>query len=65
MSFFRHKRSIVRWEKDRYGGVNLYGALRRDGLLTEAMSRSRVFLGGLVSTRARLRFADSFQNALQ
>jgi len=34
------------------------------GLLIGAMSRSRVFLGGLVSTRARLRFPDCLQNAL-
>ena len=60
MSFLRHRRSIVRWgfppETDSY-----WLRLR---LLTVSMSRSRLFLGGSLSTGARFRFIGSGQNAV-
>jgi hypothetical protein len=53
MSFPRHRRSIVRWYED-FGP----GAKRVAAPLTVSMSRSRLFLGGLLSSSARLRFTS-------
>jgi hypothetical protein len=68
MSFLRHRRSIVRWVCFTEKGRN--AVLLRPLLLTVSMSRNRIFLppqrrrpvagdpglGGLLSSRARLRF---------
>ena len=53
MSFPRHERSIVRW-----GLVCARNGCRSAQTLTVSMSRSRLFLGGLLSSRARLRFTN-------
>jgi hypothetical protein len=58
MSFLRHQRSIVRWGH-LHRGRNV--SLLRPRLLTVSMSRSRLFLGGLHSCIARLRFAGCHQ----
>jgi hypothetical protein len=52
MSFPRHERSIVRWDNVCAEPVEF----RTD--LTVSMSRSRLFLGELLSSRARLRFTS-------
>jgi len=57
VSFPRHERSIVRWEvkpgRER-------SRLLRSRPLTVSMSRSWLFLGGLLSSRACLRFTSRF-----
>jgi hypothetical protein len=53
MSFLRHERSIVRCNSVQRGRNDV---LFRPPLLTVSMSRNRLFLGGLLSSRARLRF---------
>ena len=53
MSFPRHERSIVRW-----GLVCARNGCRSAQTLTVSMSRSRLFLSGLLSSRARLRFTS-------
>ncbi len=61
MSFLRHQRSIhPMWEEQ--AGSRLGAHSRRSSV---RMSRSRLFLGGVVSTSARLRFTSQPQNALQ
>ena len=57
MSFLRHQRSIVRWEHLHRGRSV---TLLRPRLLTVSMSRSRLFLSGLHSCIARLRFTSRF-----
>ncbi len=54
MSFLRHKRSIVRWILPRRPEAKWLSASPLP--LIGMMSRSRLFLGGLRSRRARLRF---------
>lgn len=62
MSFLRHQRSIVRWGY-LYRGRSV--SLLRPRLLTVSMSRSWLFLGGMLSSSARLRFTGCHQNAIQ
>jgi hypothetical protein len=62
MSFLRHQRSIVRWGHLHRGRSV---SLLRPRLLTVSMSRSRLFLDGLHSCIARLRFTSCHQNATQ
>lgn len=50
MSFLRHERSIVRCNSVQRGRNDV---LFRPPLLTVSMSRNRLFLGGLLSSRAR------------
>ncbi len=61
MSFLRHRRSIHPMGKEQTG--SRLGAHSR--LSSARMSRSRLFLGGSVSTGARLRFTGCGQNAVQ
>ena len=53
MSFLRHKQSIVQWGS-RLGGTGRCSAQT----LTVSMSCSWLFLGELLSSRARLRFTS-------
>lgn len=53
MSFSRHQRSIVRWASQPGGTVS--GSAQP---LTVSMSRSWLFLGGLLSSSARFRFTS-------
>ncbi len=55
MSFPRHRRSIIRWVFDRGPGGKRCPASPLP--LIGVMSRSRLFLGGSLSSVARLRFA--------
>ncbi len=62
MNFLRHRRSIIRWRCLHRGrSVSSF----RPRLLIVSMSRSRLFLGGLRSRRAHLRFTGCRQNAVQ
>ena len=63
MSFPRHRRSIVRW--GRPFGRERIGSWLRPRPLTVSMSRSPLFLAGLLSSSARFRFTGQPQNALQ
>jgi hypothetical protein len=63
MSFPRHRRSIIRWVLDRRPGEKQCPASPLP--LIGVMSRSRLFLGGSLSSVARLRFAGRAQPALQ
>jgi hypothetical protein len=54
MSFLRHLRSIVRWGL--YSGRKR--SVHRFRPLTVSMSRSQLFLGRLLSSRACLRFVS-------
>ena len=61
MSFLRHQRSFRPMGKEQTG--SRLGAHSR--LSSARMSRSRLFLGGSVSTGARFRFTGCGQNAVQ
>ena len=61
MSFLRHKRSIVRWVLAHRPEAKRCSASPLP--LIGMMSRSRLFLGGLRSRRARLRFNGRFHLA--
>ena len=61
MSFLRHQRSFRPMGKEQTG--SRLGAHSR--LSSARMSRSRLFLGGSVSTGARFRFIGCGQNAVQ
>jgi len=60
MSFPRHRRSIHPMWKQTGSRLDAHSRLS-----SARMSRNRLFLGGLVSTRARLRLAGCSQNAVQ
>jgi hypothetical protein len=61
MSFLRHKRSIVRWVLAQRPEAKRCSTSPLP--LIGMMSRSRLFLGGLRSRRARLRFNGRFHLA--
>ena len=58
MSFLRHRRSIIRWV---LLGKAERGIARSAPPLIGLMSRNRLFLGELLSSRARLRFTGWLQ----
>ena len=61
MSFLRHQRSFRPMGKEQTGS----GLGAHSRLSSARMSRSRLFLGGSVSTGARFRFIGCGQNAVQ